>query len=147
MNKDKKIDIAELVCNLTRYCNIKEEYFASSFNLSPTQVRVLKLFTYTNSYSIKELCSHLQLSNGRITQIITTLENKNILYRKIDKKDKRNVIVLLKPKSKTYINNILKNYEELHKILLSEVPENETNKIIESLKILNNILERWIKEK
>jgi len=147
MNKDKKIDIAELVCNLTRYCNIKEEYFASLFNLSPTQVRVLKLFTHTNSYSIKELCSLLQLSNGRITQIITSLEKKNILYRKTDQKDKRNVIVLLKPKSKTYINNILKNYEGLHNILLSEVTEKETNKIIESLNILNNILERWIKEK
>lgn len=47
--------VAELICELTRNCNIREEYFASSFNLSPTEVRFLKLLAVTPTYSIREL--------------------------------------------------------------------------------------------
>jgi len=42
----KEETLAELVCELTRNCGLKEDYFASSFNLSPAQVRILKLYSY-----------------------------------------------------------------------------------------------------
>lgn len=145
-NKDERT-IAELVCDLTRYCNIKEEYFSSAFNLSPTQVKLLKLFIHSDAITVKELCNQLKLSNGRITQIISALERKDILTRKPDKKDKRNTIVILKPKSKRYIKNIINNYEDLHKTILSTVNKKDRDNIIKSLKILNNILFNWIQTK
>lgn len=69
--------VAELICELTRNCNIKEEYFASSFNLSPTEVRFLKLFAIKPVYTIKELRDVLKLTPGRITHILTSLEEKS----------------------------------------------------------------------
>jgi MarR family transcriptional regulator, 2-MHQ and catechol-resistance regulon repressor len=147
MKGQKEVALAELVCELTRNCSIKEDYFAASFNLSPAQVRFLKLFTHQQSHSIKELCELLKLSNGRLTQIISALETKKLIIRKPDQKDKRNIIVSLLPGSKLYIKNMLKNYQELHKIILAEVGEKKKEEIITNLKILVNAIQTWVKNK
>jgi len=97
--KSKHESLAELVCELTRYCALKEEYFAASFNLSPTEVRFLKLFAFQDVYTIKELREKLGLTPGRITHILDSLEAKKLISRLQDEKDKRNIIVKLLPKS------------------------------------------------
>ena len=147
MKGQKEAALAELVCELGRNCSFKENYFAASFNLSPTQVRFLKLFTHRESFTIKELCELLKLSNGRITQIISTLETKKLVSRKADLKDKRNIIVSLLPESKLFIKNILNNYRELHKIILAEVGEKKKEEIIKALEILLEAIQKWAKDK
>ena len=147
MKGQKEAALAELVCELGRNCSFKENYFAASFNLSPTQVRFLKLFTHRESFTIKELCELLKLSNGRITQIISTLETKKLVSRKADLKDKRNIIVSLLPESKLFIKNILNNYRELHKIILAEVGEKKKEEIIKALEILLEAIQKWAKNK
>ena len=113
--------VAELICELTRNCNIKEEYFASSFNLSPTEVRFLKLFAISPTYSIKELRDILKLTPCRITHILSSLEAKKLISRTLDPKDKRVIIVNLMPKAAPLISNLQQNYRELHNKILQNV--------------------------
>ncbi len=125
--------VAELICELTRNCNIKEEFFASSFNLSPTEVRFLKLFAVSPTYSIKELRDILKITPGRITHILTTLESKKLISRTLDPKDKRVIIVNLMPKAAPLISNLQQNYLDLHNKILQNVKEEEMEKILSSL--------------
>lgn len=144
----KDIDpIAELICELTRNCNIKEEYFASSFNLSPTEVRLLKLFVLSPTYTIKELCNLLKLTPGRITHILTSLEAKKLVSRNSDSKDKRVILVSLLPKANPLITNLNKNYHELHNRILRNVKEEEMKKILSSLEILVGVFKEWVDQK
>jgi DNA-binding MarR family transcriptional regulator len=144
----KDIDpIAELICELTRNCNIKEEYFASSFNLSPTEVRLLKLFVLSPTYTIKELCDLLKLTPGRITHILTSLEAKKLVSRNSDSKDKRVILVSLLPKANPLITNLNKNYHELHNRILRNVKEEEMKKILSSLEILVGVFKEWVDQK
>jgi len=144
----KNIDpIAELICELTRNCNIKEEYFASSFNLSPTEVRLLKLFVLSPTYTIKELRDLLKLTPGRITHILTSLEAKKLVSRNSNSKDKRVILVSLLPKANPLITNLNKNYHELHNRILRNVKETEMNKILSSLEILVNVFKEWVEQK
>jgi DNA-binding MarR family transcriptional regulator len=144
----KDIDpIAELICELTRNCNIKEEYFASSFNLSPTEVRLLKLFVLSPTYTIKELRDLLKLTPGRITHILTSLEAKKLVSRNSDSKDKRVILVSLLPKANPLITNLNKNYHELHNRILRNVKETEMNKILSSLEILVGVFKEWVDQK
>jgi DNA-binding MarR family transcriptional regulator len=144
----KDIDpIAELICELTRNCNIKEEYFASSFNLSPTEVRLLKLFVLSPTYTIKELRDLLKLTPGRITHILTSLEAKKLVLRNSDSKDKRVILVSLLPKANPLITNLNKNYHELHNRILRNVKEEEMNKILSSLEILVSVFKEWVDQK
>lgn len=139
--------VAELICELTRNCNIKEEYFASSFNLSPTEVRFLKLLAVTPTYSIKELRDILKLTPGRITHILTSLEDKKLISRTLDPKDKRVIIVNLMPNAAPLISNLQQNYLELHNRILQSVKEEEMEKILSSLEILVDVFKKWINQK
>lgn len=139
--------VAELICELTRNCNIKEEYFASSFNLSPTEVRFLKLLAVTPTYSIKELRDILKLTPGRITHILTSLEDKKLISRTLDPTDKRVIIVSLMPKAAPLISNLQQNYRELHNRILKSVKEEEMEKILSSLEILVDVFKKWVNQK
>jgi DNA-binding MarR family transcriptional regulator len=139
--------IAEMIYELTRNCFIKEEYFAASFNLSPSEVKFLKLYAVKSQYTIKEIRDLLKLSPGRITHILASLEKKNLITRTIDKQDKRVVLVTLLPKANLLITNLLQNYTELHNRILQNVDEEELKKIAASLKILNEVFGKWVNQK
>ncbi|HQI40974.1 MAG: hypothetical protein B6D44_06345 [Ignavibacteriales bacterium UTCHB2] len=139
--------IAEMICELTRNCNIKEEYFAASFNLSPSEIKFLKLLAVKPQYTIKEFREILKLTPGRITHILTSLEAKNLITRTLDPKDKRVILVCLLPKATPLILNLQQNYNELHKRILQNVSEDELKKITSSLKILNKVFDQWVNQK
>ncbi len=138
--------IAELICELTRNCNIKEGYFSTSFNLSPTEVRVLKLFISTPALPIKELCSKLKLSPGRMTQILKLLEKKKLVIRKTDSRDKRNITVSIRPKGRPFINNLHKSYNTLNARILGKVSDRKQQEILSSLEILIEVFRNWAEE-
>lgn len=144
---NKYENIAELICDLTRKCGIKEDYFASSFQLTPSEVRLLKLFIYTPTRSVKEIKEYLRLTPGRVTHILCSLEDKGILKRENDKKDKRNVNVKLMPNSAPFINEMSKNYKMLNEEILKKVNKNELENIFKSLRILLDAFDSWIKVK
>ncbi len=145
--KEKKYhEFAELICELTRYCNIKEEYFAASFHLSPTEVKFLKLFTFQDVISIKNLREKLKLSPGRVTHILQSLEAKKLLSRIPDETDKRNQIVKLLPKAIPLIKNLQSNYINLHKDILKNVKQTEIKNIYSSLNILVSVFKKWVEE-
>ena len=139
--------IAELICELTRNCTIKEEYFAASFNLSPTEVRLLKLFSFSPKYTIKELRESLKLTSGRITHILTTLEEKKLITRVQDASDKRIILVNLTSKALPLITNLQQNYHDLHVKILESVDSSELKKITSALEILNDVFRKWVNQK
>ncbi len=146
-HKEKKYhEFAELICELTRFCNIKEEYFAASFHLSPTEVKFLKLFTFQDVISIKNLREKLKLSPGRVTHILKSLEAKKLLSRIPDETDKRNQIVKLLPKAIPLIKNLQSNYINLHKDILKNVKQTEIKNIYSSLFILVSVFKKWVEE-
>jgi DNA-binding MarR family transcriptional regulator len=145
---DKNVEsVAELISELTRNCNIKEEYFASSFNLTPTEVRFLKLFAISPIYSIKELRDILKLTPGRITHILKSLESNKLVQRTMDPTDKRVIVVNLLPKAAPLISNLQQNYHELHNRILQNVKEEEMEKIRASLEILVEVFKKWVNQK
>ena len=145
MEKENKT-LAELLIDLSRNCSIKEEYFANSFNLSPTEVKILKLFAFENSYTIKEIKDKLKLTSGRIAQIVSSLERKKILIRVKDESDKRNTIVNLTPKSLLLVKNLKSSYDELNKKILANINPDEKNQIEQSLNTLIRVFSVWANE-
>lgn len=139
-------NLSNLICYLTRRCNIKEDYFAASFNLSPTEVRFLRLFAFSNSYTVKELKEKLQLTPGRITHIINSLQKKKLISRVQDENDKRNIYVSLLPKAEPLINNLQKSYNDLHQSILKNIPNEQLNKITEAVSLLVNVFDNWVNE-
>ena len=128
-------------------CNIKEENFALSFNLSPGEFRLLKLFVFKNPYTVKELCELLSLTPGRITHLVGSLESKKLITKKTNTTDKRGVTIYLSPKSKKYIQNVYNSHISFHKEILKHIDEKEKEVLNKSLTIIVDSFKKWIKNK
>lgn len=135
--------MAELTCKLSRACSRKEASFAALFNLTPTELRCLRMFSKKNTVSIKEMIEELEISAGRVTHILTSLEKKNYIVRRVDKQDKRNHLVDLTPESKKFINQLSKKHIELHQNILEKISEDKKELVTEVMGQLITELESW----
>lgn len=135
--------LGEMTCRLAKACNRKEASFASLFELTPTELRCLRLFNKKSTVSIKEMINELEISAGRVTHILTSLEKKNYIIRRIDKKDKRNHLVDLTPSSRKFINQLNKKHIELHQNILENIGEDKKDIITQIMEDLISALEKW----
>lgn len=135
--------MADLTCELAKTCNDKEVYFSSLFNLTPAEFKCLRLFSKTDSLSIKHIASSMGLTAGRITHILTSLEEKKFVKRKVDEKDKRNVIVYLTPNSQPFLKNLNQSHIKLHEDILSKISEDKQELVLDALREVIKALRRW----
>lgn len=135
--------MADLTCELAKTCNDKEVYFSSLFNLTPAEFKCLRLFTKTDSLSIKHIASAMGLTAGRITHILTSLEEKKFVKRKVDENDKRNVIVYLTPNSQPFLKNLNHSHIKLHEDILSKISEDKQELVLDALREVIKALRRW----
>ena len=143
--KDEKMAeaMADLTCELAKTCNDKENYFASLFNLTPAEFKCLRLFTKTNSLTIKTISVMMNLTPGRITHILTSLEKKKFVKRKTDPYDKRNVIVTLTANSEPFLKNLTASHIKLHEDILGNIEASKRSELISSIKLLIHALRTW----
>ena len=139
-------NMAELTCKLAKACNKKETSFAALFQLTPTELRCLRMFSKKSTVSIKEMIDELEISAGRVTHILTSLENKNYIIRRVDKADKRNHLVDLTPQSRKFINQLTKKHVELHQNILNDLNYEHKSIITQVMSDLISALEDWSKK-
>lgn len=139
-------EMATITCELAKTCTAKENYFASIFNLTPAEFKCLRLFTNEKVLSIKEITYHLEITPGRITHILTSLEAKKFIIRKIDSTDKRNVLVYLTQKSEPFLKNLNANHIKLHEDILEKIEPEKREVVISAMKEVITALNLWSKQ-
>lgn len=141
---------AKLMANLTlqmeKFCQIKENFFASKFNLTPTEFRCLRAIKEAQVVTTKELSKTMNLSPGRITHLLNSLDNKKLVNRDIDKLDRRSIKVTLTASAVTFIDNVIKEYQNLHEQILRFLPESERTQILNNMKYFFIALKDWAEE-
>ena len=139
-------EMAKLTCELAKTCNEKENNFAAMFDLTPAEFKCLRLFSNNNVQSIKELTFKLGLTPGRITHILTSLEAKKYILRKIDPSDKRNIQVFTTPKSEPFIKEINSRHVKIHEDILSKIDSGKQEFIVDAMRDLIGALHYWNKQ-
>jgi DNA-binding MarR family transcriptional regulator len=135
--------MAELTCKLSRACNKKETSFAALFDLTPTELRCLRMFSKKSTVSIKEMIEELEISAGRVTHILTSLEKKNYIIRRVDSTDKRNHLVDLTAESRKFINQLSKKHIEIHQSILDNIGNENKTMVTSVMSQLIDALENW----
>ena len=142
-SKSQARNMAELTCKLSRACNKKETSFAALFQLTPTELRCLRMFAKKPTVSIKEMIEELEISAGRVTHILTSLEKKKYITRRVDQLDKRNHLVDLTQESKKFISQLTSKHIELHQNILDNLTDENKQIITHIMKDLIQALEDW----
>jgi DNA-binding MarR family transcriptional regulator len=135
--------MSRLTCELGRTCTNKEHFFAAKYDLTPAEFRCLRLFKNRPSMSIKRIAIQMNLTPGRITHILTSLEAKKYIVRKVDEKDKRNIIVHLTESSQPFLQTVNENHIKLHEEILASIPEDKREFMLDSMEELIKALKTW----
>jgi len=139
--------LAQLTFLLARACEIKEQYFIKLYDLSNAEFRCMRFLNCSCDYSVKELAGLMKLTPGRITQIITSLEDKGYVTREIDKSDRRNIKVKLTVSAIPYIRNVIDKHVELHEKVLQKITAEKRESVLTAMEELLESLNSWSNEK
>ena len=141
--KEKALSLSELTCKLARACNRKEHSFAALFGLTPMELRCLRMFSANSSISISDIIKELEITAGRVTHILTSLEKKKYITRRVNENDKRNYFVDISPESKKFINQLTVKHTAIHQEILGDIKTKEQNLLFDVMSKIISSLDSW----
>lgn len=122
--------MAELTFELVKEYTNMELDFAGQNDLTPAEFKLLCYFRNTESVSIKDLVKEMKLTPGRITHIITSLEEKKLITRNINPADRRGINVFLTGKSLPLIKDLNDKCIDLQQCVLEKYKPDEARNAI-----------------
>ncbi|WP_061212705.1 MarR family winged helix-turn-helix transcriptional regulator [Syntrophomonas wolfei] len=102
------------------------------YGVTPGQYSVLKCLWKDNGQTVKQLAEHLYLDSSTVTGILDRMEQKGMIKKKADPKDRRALQVLLTEKGQDLEEPLTQAILNANKKALRQMDENQ----FESLKEL-----------
>lgn len=145
MNKKALINqLAESFFSLRQKCAMKDIYIIENLGTSLSEYNCLVQFFNTDVLGIKYLAKKLDLSPGGITRIVTMLEEKKLVERKISPEDRRNIDVFLTDKGKEMVAQMKKYSIDLHAEILGHIAPQYREQVVKSVEELIQAIDSWM---
>lgn len=139
-------EIGDLTFRLLSRCQLKEQRFASQFNLTAQEFRVLRNFRGEKSLTVRELVHRIQLSGSRLTRILDELEEKKYMRRTVNASDRRVVTVSLTAKGSALSAELEERFGEIHEEIFKDVPVELREQVIASFRQVLISLDAWLQQ-
>ncbi|MCD8166759.1 MAG: winged helix DNA-binding protein [Bacteroides sp.] len=106
-------------------CNLKEIYkalyqfekeFLDTHKITINEAMVLCCMKEGEMKSAGAICEFVGLSNSRVSKVITSVENKNFIYRTISTEDKRQMLFALTEEGKEKICRMQQSDLQIEKL-------------------------------
>lgn len=111
----------------------------SKFDVTPAQYGVMYCLWVKKKNSPKEIAEELRLENSTISGVLERMEKKGLIKRKVSKEDRRFVEIILTDKGNDLEEPILETVEEVNRIVLKDMGQQEQEALKESLRHLAGI--------
>ena len=111
----------------------------SKFDVTPVQYGVMYCLWVIKKNSPKEIAEELRLENSTISGVLERMEKKGLIKRKVSKEDRRFVEIILTDKGNDLEEPILETVEEVNRIVLKDMGQQEQEALKESLRHLAGI--------
>ena len=111
----------------------------SKFDVTPVQYGVMYCLWVTKKNSPKEIAEELRLENSTISGVLERMEKKGLIKRKVSKEDRRFVEIILTDKGNDLEEPILETVEEVNRIVLKDMGQQEQEALKASLRHLAGI--------
>lgn len=134
--KDKAITFVKLINEVKQHNHMKD----ISQNMAGARW-IMQLLYKHKSLTPGEISKKLQITTARVAAILNALEDKKIIIRKIDPKDRRKIIVSLTE------DGLTKSQEHKEKMLdqitdvLLKLGKDDTDKLLDIVAKVNHIIE------
>ncbi len=134
-------EIVRITYQLERVCKSKEVIFCKDLEITPSEFRFLRHIKESKEVNAKDIADIMDSTAPRISKLLKDLQEKNYITIKKYKNDKRYSLISLSKKGDIFINEIMNEYIEFHKDLLSPICDKEDlPKMIKTLITFENTL-------
>ncbi len=147
MNKKIKtspVAIADTIARLFANCQEKESRFVADFGVSLVEFRCLRILNEHEQLTVNQLAQKMSLTSSRITRIIDGLVEKALVVRESGKSDRRVYLQRLTPEGKKLSDNLNQKYSNIHQEILSTIPAEKHQPLMEAINQLNDAVETWL---
>lgn len=127
----------------TTYCRLKgAQFFASQdFGITLDQFCVLEVLSYTEDVCQRDISKKILKDRSNTSRILNILEEKELIERKVDTKQKRLVKkVYLTPKGKALLEEIFPKVKEEYSKVFDGISEEEIAMVKKILEIMRENL-------
>ncbi|RLD11860.1 hypothetical protein DRI50_09655 [candidate division KSB1 bacterium] len=145
--KNKQVlinQLAESFFTLRQKCATKDLYLIENLKISLSEYNCLVQFFNMDTVGIKHLAKQLDLSPGGITRIVTILEEKKLVERKISPGDRRSIDVFLTESGKKLVAKMKKLSIDLHAEILGHIELQYREQVVMSVEMLIQAIDLWI---
>ena len=137
--------LEQLVARLFIYSDMSD----SLFHITPTQMQIIKYILKhpkENTHQ-KDLENILSLRRTTVSGVLKTMEKNNLIEWIIDTNDSRTKKIILNSNAKKIFASHEKIIEEIEKLAVKDIPEEELLQVLKVIKKMQNNLKLVAKEK
>lgn len=133
--------VYELIESMLELKKVKFHSICIDDNLSGNEKMVLfiiKNIGNDNGILLSKVRNKIKLAPSTVTPIITSLEEKGLIERKIDKKDRRNIYIYLSEKGEKFTENVNDRWRSSLKGYIDYIGEKD---VLEIIRLINQTKE------
>jgi DNA-binding MarR family transcriptional regulator len=136
--------LVALSLQIEKFCQIKEKFLASKFKLTPAEIRCLSYIKDNIKITTNTIARDMNLSAGRVTHLLNSLEKGELIKRQIDGQDRRSILISLTEKANKLIDRVFEEYVDLQIEVLKYLPENRREKVLNEMQCYFDAFKRWV---
>lgn len=136
--------MAKLVFTLRQKCALKDNYFVHNLDITTSEYACLVQFFDSDVVGVKDLAAGLEITSGGVSRILTSLENKKIIDRRIAPDDRRNINVHLTDKGFAMVDRIRHASYNLHAEILSHIKADHQQPVLNAIEQLIIAIDNWV---
>jgi DNA-binding MarR family transcriptional regulator len=147
MNEKNEI-IEQISIYYKSWFKINNIYHAWSrkHGIQDTVLFVLYVINETPPYCTQnEICDKLILPKQTVSLILSDLEKKEYILRKLNPQDRRNKIVMFTEQGSKYAKDILEELKEVEVEAFSSISQDQRRAMIENFSLLSDLLSKSLK--
>ena len=137
LNRDK---VEDLLFHLLRTFYQFEQIEVSEFDLSYELIYILKMLRRNDGMRISDIAEEMKIKVFSATRLVDQLEKRELIKRKRDSVDKRNILVTITAKGKRMVKKIEDHAINLIFGNMSNYSEDEIHIIFDTIRNLDHIL-------
>jgi len=146
--REERIErLGELIFHLRRKCSLKDMHLVRDHGISTAEYNCLIQFFDRSVIGMKELGERLDITPGGVTRIVSSLEAKGVLERRVSPEDRRGVDVVLTREGSRIVGEIHEAARELHEEILADVSDGQREQIIAAVELLSGAIGRWLERR
>lgn len=134
-------EFQNLINMLFQCCQERLQYQSGKFDLPDAELRCLMFFKEEKYLTSKNISLKMNVGKSRMTKIVAGLLKKDLIKRVKDPEDLRISLISLTPKGKEKLARIKVFQDDLHRVVLSQVSDEERKRLLTNLDLLKACME------